>query len=92
MRYTNGNYEAFARPRKPEGADEKTAWILGSGLAGLSAAAFLVRDAQVPGENIHILEQANIAGGALDGIKEPEDGFVIRGGREMENHLSLIHI
>lgn len=90
MRYTNGNYEAFARPRKPEGADEKTAWILGSGLAGLSAAAFLVRDAQVPGENIHILEQANIAGGALDGIKEPEDGFVIRGGREMENHFECL--
>lgn len=45
MRYTNGNYEAFARPRKPKGADDKTAWILGSGLAGLSAAAFLVRDA-----------------------------------------------
>nr|WP_269150536.1 oleate hydratase [Corynebacterium godavarianum] len=90
MRYTNGNYEAFARPRKPEGADEKTAWILGSGLAGLSAAAFLVRDAQVPGKNIHILEQANIAGGALDGIKEPEDGFVIRGGREMENHFETL--
>ncbi|MCG7450836.1 oleate hydratase [Corynebacterium kefirresidentii] len=90
MRYTNGNYEAFARPRKPKGADEKTAWILGSGLAGLSAAAFLVRDAQVPGENIHILEQSHIAGGALDGIKEPEDGFVIRGGREMENHFECL--
>lgn len=90
VRYTNGNYEAFARPRKPEGADEKTAWILGSGLAGLSAAAFLVRDAQVPGENIHILEQSDIAGGALDGIKEPEDGFVIRGGREMENHFECL--
>lgn len=90
MRYTNGNYEAFARPRKPAGAEEKTAWILGSGLAGLSAAAFLVRDAQVPGENIHILEQDDIAGGALDGIKEPEDGFVIRGGREMENHFECL--
>ena len=90
MRYTSGNYEAFARPRKPEGAEEKTAWITGSGLAGLSAAAFLVRDAQVPGENIHILEQDTIPGGALDGIKEPEDGFVIRGGREMENHFECL--
>ena len=31
--YTNGNYEAFARPRKPEGVDDKNAYIVGSGLA-----------------------------------------------------------
>ena len=31
--YTNGNYEAFARPKKPEGVDEKNAYIVGSGLA-----------------------------------------------------------
>ena len=24
--YSNGNYEAFARPEKPEGVDEKHAW------------------------------------------------------------------
>lgn len=76
-------------PASPPGR-KKTAWILGSGLAGLSAAAFLVRDAQVPGENFHILEQDDIAGGGLDGIKEPEDGFVIRGGREMENHFESL--
>ena len=35
--YTNGNYEAFARPRKPEGVDEKNAYIVGSGLASLAA-------------------------------------------------------
>lgn len=34
--YTNGNYEAFARPRKPEGVDEKSAYIVGSGLASLA--------------------------------------------------------
>ena len=28
--YTNGNYEAFARPKKPEGVDEKNAYIVGS--------------------------------------------------------------
>ena len=25
--YTNGNYEAFARPEKPEGVDEKNAYL-----------------------------------------------------------------
>lgn len=29
MRYTSGNYEAFARPRKPAGVDEKSAWFVG---------------------------------------------------------------
>ena len=42
--YTNGNYEAFARPEKPAGVDNKNAYIVGSGLAALAAACFLVRD------------------------------------------------
>ena len=53
--YTNGNYEAFARPRKPEGVDEKNAYLVGSGLASLAAACFLVRAGQMPGSHIHIL-------------------------------------
>ena len=65
--YTNGNYEAFARPEKPEGVDDKHAYIVGSGLASLAAACFLVRDAQMPGSHIHILEAMDIAGGACDG-------------------------
>ncbi len=40
MYYSNGNYEAFARPKKPEGVDEKSAYLVGSGLASLSAACF----------------------------------------------------
>ena len=42
--YSNGNYEAFARPKKPAGVDEKNAYIVGSGLASLAAACFLVRE------------------------------------------------
>ena len=56
--YTNGNYEAFARPEKPEGVDDKNAYIVGSGLASLAAACFLVRDGQMPGSHIHILDWA----------------------------------
>ena len=90
MRYTSGNYEAFARPRKPEGADRKTAWFVGSGLAALAGAAFLIRDGQIPGERITILERLEVAGGALDGAKVPEKGYVIRGGREMEDHFETL--
>lgn len=88
--YTNGNYEAFARPRKPEGVEEKNAYLVGSGLASLAAACFLVRDGQMPGANIHILEAMDIAGGACDGIFDASRGYVMRGGREMENHFECL--
>lgn len=90
MYYSNGNYEAFADTKKPAGVDKKSAYIIGSGLAGLSAAVFLVRDAQMKGENIHILEELPVAGGSLDGAKRPNAGFVVRGGREMENHFECL--
>lgn len=88
--YSNGNYEAFARPEKPAGVDEKSAYIVGSGLGALAAACFLVRDGQMQGENIHILEAMDIAGGACDGINDPMRGYVMRGGREMENHFECL--
>ena len=69
--YSKGNYEAFARPEKPEGVEEKSAYIVGSGLASLAAACFLVRDGQMPGSHIHILEAMDVAGGACDGIFDP---------------------
>ena len=78
--YTNGNYEAFARPEKPAGVEEKSAYIVGSGLAALAAACFLVRDGQMPGDRIHILEAMDVAGGACDGIFDPSRGYVMRGG------------
>jgi oleate hydratase len=90
MYYSNGNYEAFARPRKPRGVENKTAWFVGSGLAALAGAAFLIRDGQMPGKRITILEQQQLPGGALDGIKEPNKGFAIRGGREMEDHFECL--
>jgi oleate hydratase len=90
MYYSNGNYEAFARPQKPVNADKKSAYLVGSGLASLAAACFLVRDGQMNGEKIHILEELSLPGGACDGIKYDEKGFVIRGGREMENHFECL--
>ena len=88
--YTNGNYEAFARPEKPEGVENKSAYIVGSGLAALAAACFLVRDGQMPGDHIHILEAMDVAGGACDGIFDPSRGYVMRGGREMEDHFECL--
>ncbi|GAA2872443.1 oleate hydratase [Lactobacillus intestinalis] len=90
MYYSNGNYEAFADTQKPEGVDNKSAYIIGSGLAGLAAAVFLIRDAKMKGDKIHILEELPVAGGSLDGTDRPNAGFVVRGGREMENHFECL--
>ena len=90
MYYSSGNYEAFARPKKPEGVDGKSAYIVGSGLAALTAACYLVRDGQMKGEHVHILEKEQIAGGACDGWKFENVGYVMRGGREMDNHFEVM--
>ena len=81
MYYSSGNYEAFAHPLKPEGVDGKSAYIVGSGLAGLAAACFLVRDGQMAGERIHILERGPRAGGGCDGWDYPSLGYTMQIGR-----------
>ena len=90
MYYSSGNYEAFAHPEKPEGVECKSAYIVGSGLAALAAACFLVRDGQMKGERIHILEKEALAGGACDGYHFENVGYVMRGGREMDNHFECM--
>ena len=90
MYYSSGNYEAFAKPKKPENVDNKSAYIIGSGLGALAAACFLVRDGQMKGENVHILEKEPIPGGACDGYYYNDIGYVMRGGREMDNHFECM--
>lgn len=90
MYYSSGNYEAFARPEKPEGVEHKSAYIVGSGLAALTAACYLVRDGQMKGENVHVLEKDPIPGGACDGYLYDQLGYVMRGGREMDNHFEVM--
>ena len=90
MYYSSGNYEAFAHPKKPEEVDHKSAYIIGTGLAALSSACYLVRDGQMKGERIHIFEKDPIPGGACDGFEYPGVGYVMRGGREMDNHFEVM--
>lgn len=90
MYYSNGNYEAFANPKKPAGVEKKSAYLIGSGLAGLAAAVFLIRDGKMRGNKIHIFEELAVPGGSMDGIYNPERGYIIRGGREMEAHFETL--
>lgn len=90
MYYSSGTYEAFAHPEKPEGVEKKSAYIIGTGLAGLTAAFYLVRDGQMPGNHIHLLEKLELAGGSCNGYKDVHKGFYMRGGREMDNHFEIM--
>ena len=90
MYYSAGTYEAFAHPEKPKNADKTSAYIIGTGLAGLAAAFYLLRDGQVKGEKIHLLEKLELAGGSCDGRKDVTKGFYMSGGREMDNHFECM--
>lgn len=83
------NYDRV-HPRKPEGIDQKHAYIIGGGIAGLSAAAFLVRDAQMPGKNITVFDQLPVFGGSMDASGNPETGYISRGERELEPYMECL--
>ncbi|MBJ7440118.1 MAG: oleate hydratase [Sphingopyxis sp.] len=76
---------AYMRNRPVPGnqVESRKAWIIGSGIAGLAAAFYLIRDGGMAGEDITVLDAMQIEGGSLDGAGNPEDGYIIRGGREM---------
>lgn len=63
-------------------------FLIGSGIASLASAVYLNKDAGVPGGNIHVLEKDALVGGALDGAGDPEEGYVVRGGRMHERHYT----
>jgi len=83
------NYQRI-NTRKPEGIENKRAFLIGSGIASLAAAEYLMRDGHMTGSQITIFEQDALSGGAMDGAGNPEDGFVARGGREMEAHYECL--
>jgi len=76
---------AYMRNRPVLGTpvEGRKAWIIGSGIAGLAAAFYMIRDGGMKGEDITILDAMQIEGGSLDGAGNPADGYIIRGGREM---------
>ena len=83
------NYQRI-NTRKPEGIEKKRAFLIGSGIASMAAAEYLMRDGHMKGEQITIFEQDKVSGGAMDGAGNPEEGFIVRGGREMEEHYECL--
>ncbi len=78
-----GNYQRN-KGIPPKSYKDSKIYIVGSGIAGMSAAYYFIRDGHVPAENITFLEQLHVEGGSLDGAGNATDGYVIRGGREMD--------
>lgn len=83
------NYDRV-HARKPEGIETRQAFIAGGGIAGLSAAAFLIEDGHMPGNNITVYEQLDVVGGSMDGSGNAVDGYISRGERELEPYMECL--
>src|ERR1022692_1174392 len=60
---------------------QSKAYLVGGGIGSLAAAAFMIRDGNVPGGNISIFEGEQTLGGSLDGAGDAARGYSMRGGR-----------
>jgi len=61
--------------------DQSQIYIVGAGIAGLSAAVFAIRDSGIKGENIHLFEERDVLGGALDAKWGRNKSYSMRGAR-----------
>lgn len=78
------------RAHKPEGIEDRKAFIVGGGIAGLAAAVFLIDDCYVPGGNITVYDQLPVMGGSMDGAKIGEGKYTCRGERELEPYMECL--
>ena len=83
-------YDLFYNAKAPKGIKKKKAYIVGGGLAGLAAAAFLADDIHMPAKNITIYEKMNDVGGSMDGTGNASNGYLCRGEREMEPFMECL--
>ncbi len=76
--------------RVPADRSKDHLWIVGGGIAGMAAAAFAIRDARVPANQVHFLEMLGIEGGSLDGGRTPNNkgAWVTRGARMLTEELN----
>ena len=82
-------YDSFYHAPKPEGIELRKAYIVGGGIAGLSAAAFLIDDAGMPGQNITIYEKRRDTGGCC-GVVGTQGAYVCPGEREMMTDMECL--
>jgi hypothetical protein len=79
-------WETSPDPRAPaRPSNRPQAYLVGGGIASLAAAAFLIRDGDMRGEDITILEGTDLLGGSLDAAGTATEGYTLRGGRMLES-------
>ncbi len=61
------------------------AYLVGGGIASMSAAAIMIRDGDMLGRDVTIFEELDRIGGSLGGSGSPDQGYVLRGGRMLES-------
>lgn len=69
-------------------ASDRKAHLVGSGIASLAAAAYLIKEGGLAGGNITIYEETESYGGSLDARGNPKDGYSMRGGRMFEEKFN----
>jgi oleate hydratase len=74
----------------PHRIAEKHAHIIGGGIAGLSAAAFLATDAFMQASHITIYEASPLMGGSMDAAGSARHGYTSRGERELEAYMECL--
>ena len=74
----------------PKGIENKSAHIIGGGIAGLASAAFLVTDAHMPPDHVIIYETLPVVGGSMDAAGDAEHGYTCRGERELEAWMECL--
>lgn len=82
-------YRSMYKAKPPKGIENRKAYIISGGIAGLSAAVFLIDDAGMPGKNITILEKRKSLGGCCDAYTN-EKGYVCPGERELEPTMECL--
>ena len=86
--HRNEKVVARMTPQELTGSDSRQGrkvYLVGGGIASLSAAALLIRDGGFCGEQIQIFECLGVPGGSLDGAELADGSFVVRGGRMFED-------
>lgn len=73
-----------------KGIKGQRAHIIGGGIAGLSAAAFLVTDAGMSADHMTIYETLPLMGGSMDAYGNAKIGYTSRGERELEAWMECL--
>lgn len=90
MKYSAGNYQTLLTPTHPKKNRKRKAYVVGADIPGLSAAAFLIRDAGFDPANVTILVNPAEERSGPANKGNPDEGFVARGRQELEEHFQTM--